>query len=399
MKKIIFIICDGIGDRPIRLLGGKTPLEAANTPNLDRLASGAIGGLVNVMGTGVIPHSDDAHLTIFGYDVSTEYPGRGPIEAAGVGIHLKEGDVAVRSNVATIDENMIVKDRRAGRVEDAKPFVESLDGMKIRGIKFIVRPGTGYRAAIVMRGRGLSEKITPNDPEEAGKKILMVKPLDDSREARFTADVLNEFLETARKVLSRNPINEGRRAAGLPEVTCLLARGAGTYKKLESFEKRHGMKACCIAGAGMYKGIGSILGMDVLKVKGATGLPNTDVKAKINAAIKALRKYDFVFVHIKPTDSLGEDGNIQGKKDFIEKIDMAVKPLASLDCGIIITADHSTPCENRGHSADPPPIMIFGSAKMPDGMKAFSEKECSKGSLGIVNGKDVMKTVKSLLRS
>jgi len=157
------------------------------------------------------------------------------------------------------------------------------------------------------------------------------------------------------------------------------------------------MKTCCIAGAGLYKGIGAILGMDVLHVEGATGLPSTNVHAKINTAVMALKKYDFVFVHIKPTESLGEDGNAQGKKQFIEeKIDPAMKPLLGLDCGIVVTADHSTPCEEKAHSADPPPIIIIGSEKEPDGIKAFSEKECSKGSLGTISGKDVMKIVKDL---
>jgi 2,3-bisphosphoglycerate-independent phosphoglycerate mutase len=398
MKKTIFIICDGLGDRPVKELGNKTPLEAASKPNLDFLASKAIGGLVNVMGKGVVPHSDNAHLTIFGYDIGKEYPGRGPIEAAGIGLKLQAGDVAMRSNVATADSRMVVTDRRAGRVEDTSPFVKELDGLKIDGIKFIVKPGTGYRAVVLMRGKGLSDKITENDPEEAGRKMLDVKPADNSNEAMFTASVLNKFLSAAREKLLANPLNRERAAKGMPQANCLLVRGAGIYHELESFNKRHGVKSCCIAGAGLYKGIGYILGMDVLEVKGATGLVNTDVGAKIKAAVKALEKYDFVFVHIKPTDSLGEDGNARGKKEFIEKIDRAMKPLTGLGCGLVITADHSTPCEEKAHSADPPPIMICGSGRKPDGLKTFSEKECAaKGSLGTIRGKDLMGVIKKVL--
>lgn len=395
-KRILFIICDGLGDRPIRELGGKTPLDAARTPNLDALASRSIGGLVSVMGAGIVPHSDDAHLTIFGYDISKEYPGRGPVEAAGIGLKLKPGDVAMRSNVATIDANMVVVDRRAGRVGDTSPFVRELDGMKIEGIGFIVKPGTGHRAIIVMRGNGLSDNITSNDPNETGRKVLRIEAEDDSNEASFTASVLNRFLDEAHKRLSANKLNGQRRASSQPVVNCLLVRGAGYYRELETFEKRHGMNACCIAGAGLYKGVGAVLGMDVLNVRGATGLPDTDVKAKINAAVKALKKYDFVFVHIKPTDSLGEDGNVNGKKEFIEKIDAAMQPLPGLGCMVVITADHSTPCADKAHSADPPPIMIFGSGRKPDGFGKFSEKECAKGSLGTIAGRDLMKVIKSL---
>jgi 2,3-bisphosphoglycerate-independent phosphoglycerate mutase len=394
MKKIIFIIIDGLGDRPIKEFGGKTPLEAAKTPNLDALAKESIGGLVNVLGKGVVPHSDDAHLTIFGYDITKEHPGRGPIEAAGIGISLRHGDVAMRSNVATIDEENVVLDRRAGRVLDTSPFVKELDGMEIDGIKFLVKPGTGYRAIIVMRGEGLSDNITSNDPKKVGKKKKEIVPTDDSEKSKFTASVLNKFIEKSQAVLASNPLNSDRKRKEKPIVNTLLIRGAGFYQEMDRFEKRHGLKACCIAGAGLYKGIGAVLGMDVLNVKGATGLPDTNVKAKIDAAINALGKYDFVFVHIKPTDSLGEDGNQKGKRDFIEKIDNAMKRLVKLECGIVITSDHSTPCEIKTHSADPAPIIILGTGEKPDGLKQFSEKECHDGSLGVISGKEMMNLLK-----
>jgi len=397
MKKIIFIILDGLGDRPILSLNNQTPLESAKTPNLDKLAKEGVCGIIQVLKPGVIPHSDDAHLTLFGYDLKREYPGRGPIEAAGIGLKLKQGDVALRSNLETVDENLTVIDRRAGRIESTKPFTEKFDGIKINNVKFIVKPGTGYRAIIVLRGKNLSDKITDSDPKKVGKKINTIKPSDSSKEAKFTAAVLNKFILKTNEVLKNDPLNKERIKKGLFPGNIFLTRGAGYVKKQTTFKERYGLKACCIAGAGLYKGLGAVLGMDVLKVKGATGLPNTNVKAKFNAAINALKKYDFVFVHVKPTDSLGEDGNVNGKKAFIEKIDEATKLLLNRKELIVITADHSTPCECKTHSSDPVPLLIHGENIKPDIVIKFSEKECSSGSLGLVKGKDLMKKIMNLV--
>lgn len=396
-KKIILIICDGLGDRPIKEFGNKTPLEAARKPNMNKLAQTGLCGTMTVMDECHVPHSDDAHLTLLGYRIPQEYPGRGPIEAAGVGLELEEGDVAFRANVATMDSNGIVIDRRAGRIESTADFVRPLDSTVIDGVKFIVRPGTAYRAILVMRGLGLSDRITSNDPEFAGKPVLEVKPTDSSKQAKFTADVLNSFLENAYAALAGNPLNIGREREGKPVVNCLLVRGAGYYEKLEPFGKRWGLKAACIAGAGLYKGIGRMLGMDVIKVDGATGMPDTNVDNKIKAAIECLKTHDFVFVHIKPTDSLGEDGNWRGKKDFIEKIDRALSPLLELKgVRVAITADHSTPCECRAHSADPVPILVHGGVMKSDFVKEFSEKACRRGGLGHIWGRDMMKTILNL---
>jgi len=288
--KAIMIICDGMGDRPIAALGGKTPLEAAKTPNLDKMAKQGACGKMSVMGKGVVPHSDDAHLTLFGYDLGKFYPGRGPIEAAGIGFALRAGDVAFRSNIGTVDGNWVVKDRRAGRIESTKPFAGALDGMEIDDVKFFVKPGTGYRMVVVMRSekRKLSDKITDCDPGIVGKKVEEVRAKDGSEEAEFTASVLNKFLKQAYAVLKGLPVNKEREKKGLFPGNIPLMRGAGYHEEIPSFNEKYGVKSCCIAGAGLYKGIGAILGMEVLQARGATGLPNTDVKAKFQAAKKAL---------------------------------------------------------------------------------------------------------------
>jgi|TARA_Y100000310_G_scaffold93932_1_gene91592 2,3-bisphosphoglycerate-independent phosphoglycerate mutase len=403
MKKIILIICDGMGDLPVKKFQNKTPLEAANTPNMDKLAKEGVNGIMHVLGEGVRPNSDGAHLTLFGYDLTKDYPERGPIETAGVGVELMHGDVALRANLATVDKELRVKDRRAGRIESTVEFTKELDGMKVAGVKFIVKSGTGHRVIIVMRGKGLSDKISNSDVHYVSEdnvvenwlncKANKIKPLDKTKESKFTANVLQKFLEKAHEILEKNPLNAKREKQGKLRGNYFLTRGPGYYKKLKSFKEKYNLKSCCIAGAGLYKGLGAIAGMDLINVKGATGLRNTNVNAKIKAVKKYIKKYDFVFVHIKPTDIYGENGDCGGKRKFIEKIDKALKALKDFKGLIVITADHSTPCSHKDHSADPVPVLIHGGNTKPDNVTKFGEKECRNGSLGVLFGKDLMKVV------
>jgi 2,3-bisphosphoglycerate-independent phosphoglycerate mutase len=338
-------------------------------------------------------------LALFGYDLSVDYPGRGPIEAAGAGITLEEGDIAIRGNLATVDKDLHVLDRRAGRIEDTSAFIKELDGLKIDGVEFSVKPGTAHRLIIVMRGQGLSDKITNSDvhyvtennvvKDWEGKKVNTIQPLNDSPEAKFTASVLQKFLEKAHQFLEANPLNRERELKG----NYILTRGPGYYKKLKSFDEKYSIKAACIAGAGLYKGLGVLAGMTLLPVKGATGLPDTDVAAKIKKAKEAIASgYGFVFVHIKPPEIYGENGDYQGKKAFIEKIDQAINRLDEAGATIAVTADHSTPCSHKDHSADPVPLLIYRQGIEGDGIEKFGETECQKGSLGTIEGKDFLKT-------
>lgn len=403
MKKVILIICDGLGDLPVKELGNKTPLEAAHKPNIDRLAKNGVNGIMHVLGKGIRPNSDKAHLTLFGYDMKKDYPGRGPIEAAGVGIKLQHGDVAIRANLATVDMELRVKDRRAGRIEDTSPFVKELDGMKINGVKFIAKAGTGYRASLVMRGKSLSDRISNSDvhyvtenkiiEDWINRKVNTIKPLDGTKEAKLTAGALQKFLEKSHEIFEKNPLNDKREKEGKLRGNYLLTRGPGYCRRLKSFREKYGLKSCCIAGAGLYKGLGAMAGMDLIHVKGATGLPNTNVKAKISAVKRCIKKYDFAYVHIKPTDIFGENGDYKSKKKFIEKIDVAIGLLKNFKGLIAMTADHSTPCSLKDHSADPVPVLIHGADAKPDNIAKFGERECRKGSLGVLMGKDFMKTV------
>lgn len=391
---------------PVPELGDKTPLEAADTPNLDRLAKNGKTGLMYVLGKGRRPNSDEAHLVLFGYDLEKDYPGRGPIEAAGVGIELQEGDIAIRANLATVDKDLRVIDRRAGRIEDSRGFIKDLDGMEIEGIKFILKPGTGHRVALVMRGKGLSDKISNSDVHYVTEDnivknweslpVNVIKPLDNSAEANFTARVLEKYLKKAHEILEKNSLNIEKEQKGEPKGNYLLTRGPGYFKQLQSFKEKWGKSACCIAGAGLYKGLGVMAGMDLINVDGATGLPNTNVLAKINAAKEQINHYDFVFTHIKPADIFGENGDFQGKKDFIEKIDQALDSLEECGATICLTADHATPCSLKDHSTDPVPVLISEPGTVGDEIEKFNESECKKGSLGEFEGKDLLRILFSL---
>lgn len=401
IKKVVLLVMDGLGDRPIKELDNMTPLEYAKTPNFDKIVKNAQCGLMFSLGRGNRPGSDTSHLEIFGYPYKEYYTGRGPIEVAGLNIELQKGDVAFRGNLGTVDSNWNVLDRRAGRIKDVTAFCSAVDGMEIDGIKFIVKPGTGYRAGVVMRGPGLSSQITDADSHNAGDKIHEVKAKDSSKEAVFTASVLNKFLRKSYEILDSMPENDEREKQGLFKANFILIRGAGLNPNCPKFTEKYGFnKACCIAGGGLYKGISAIVGMDILNVTGATGMVDTNVEAKFNAAIEALNTYDFVFIHVKATDSLAEDGNYIGKRDFIEKIDKAVSIFDNLqeDTLLVVTADHSTSSELHAHTADPVPIMFKATGAVRfDNLTKFGEREFSKGSLGWIEGKDVMPYVLNIM--
>jgi len=397
VKKILFIVIDGLGDEPIPQLGNKTPLEAAKIPNLDWLAKNGICGLVEpfLSKEQAKPESDTCHLALFGYDLKKYYLGRGSYEAAGIGFNLKEGDLALRANFATIDQNLKVIDRRAGRIEKTEPLIKFLNGIEIDGVKFLFKKAFGHRAVLILRGGNLSPKISSNDPKITGVRPLSILSKGRSRKAKFTAQVLNAFLGKAHEILKNHKLNKKRTKEGLLPANYLLVRGPGILKNTPPFSKRYNLKACCIAEGTLYKGIGKILGMDLIKVKGANGLPNTNLKGKFSAAKKAIGKYNFIFLHIKAADSLAEDGNFIGKKEFIEKIDRNIKTLLKLKkVLIVVTADHSTCSLLKRHCLESIPILIYGNGK--DGVQKFSEKTCKKGNLGKIKQIDLMPKILKL---
>ena len=383
MKKILFIILDGLGDEPIPAFGKKTPLDAAKTPNLDFLAENGMCGLAQVEFEGATPTSEECHFSLFGYNPRAYKIRRGIIVATGAGMKAQKGDVALRGNLATVDEKLNMIDRRAGRPKNPEPFIRALQGVKIRGVKFLVKSATEHRLGIIMRGKGLDPDVSDGDPYygKLAKKARKIKPLEKSKEAEFTAKVLNEFLERACQILKEHPENKKRKEKGLPQVNYVLVRGASSLPKLPSFKEKYGLKACCIAGKFLYKQIAKILGMDFATVKGATGKPDTNLKGKFETAKRKLKNHDFIFLHIKAADSLAEDGNFLEKKEFIERIDWNMRGLKDLkNVLIIITCDHSTCSLLKRHCKNPCPVLIYGAGK--DEVAQFSEKSCKKGKLG-----------------
>ncbi|MBO8182060.1 MAG: 2,3-bisphosphoglycerate-independent phosphoglycerate mutase [Archaeoglobus sp.] len=394
-KKILFVIIDGVSDRPI---DGKTPLDSASTPNLDYFASIGINGIMDTIAPGIRPGSDTSHLALFGYDPFECYSGRGPIEAAGAGIRLEEGDLAFRVNFGTVEGegsvfDKTVVDRRAGRISDTDDLVEAVSKIDLSkfGVDFVFKRGSGHRGAIVFKGK-VSDKVSDTDPKEMGLKVKRAKPLDDSEEAKLTAEAINYFMEEAHKILEKHPKNAEREKNGLLKANVLLLRGGGKVRKVQPFEEKFGMKLAFITGTTLIKGIGKFIGADLIEVEGATGNKFTNLKAKFESAVKALETHDVVLVHIKATDELGHDGDFEGKREFIERVDSEIGILKNLDFSevcLIVTADHSTPINVRDHTADPVPVAIVHEGVRVDEADRFSEFVAYKGGLCRISGKDL----------
>ncbi|HMK46007.1 MAG TPA: 2,3-bisphosphoglycerate-independent phosphoglycerate mutase, partial [Methanocella sp.] len=358
-NKVLLIVLDGASDRP---LGGTTPLAHAKTPNLDALAFGGINGIMDTIAPGIRPGSDTSHLAILGYDPYKYYTGRGPFEAAGVGIDVKGGDIAFRCNFATVEGGKVT-DRRAGRIDDTDELARTINTkVKVPNIEVIFKRSTGHRAALVLRGKELSAAISDTDPKKEGLPMKESHATDGSPEAKRTAEIVNNVSDQVTKAIDKSPINIERRKQGKPPGNAILIRGAGEVPHIPPFEERYGMKGAVVANAGLIIGIGKMCGLDFLPVIGMeTMSPVERVKAKVTKALEALKTHDFVLLNIKGADEAGHDGEMERKTRYVEAVDDAFKPLTSLkDTLIIITVDHSTPISLKDHSADPVPILMNG---------------------------------------
>ncbi|MCP5109128.1 MAG: 2,3-bisphosphoglycerate-independent phosphoglycerate mutase [bacterium] len=400
-KRVILLVIDGLGDRPVEEFAGLTPIEVASTGNLDKLAKYSECGMMHPLGRGKNPRCEIAHLAIFGYDRNRYYPGLAPIEAAGLGFELMDGDIALTASFENIAEDNIIKDRRVERIPSApspEAHAVQLDSIDINGIRFFVKAGPRNRAGIIVRGEGLSGDVSGARPHESGETVREIVPTRDTPEAAFTADILNRFISTSRKILTQfNSKRAPEKKALLPNF--LLVHSAGQHIKTPSFKDRYGLSSCCIAGSEPHKSLGAYLGMKVLKVPGATGMADTDLEMKFKIALSQLPSTDFVFVHVKAADLLAKDGNPQGKKDFFEKVDSALRMFRKLpqETLLVVTADHSTPCELAANSADPVPVMFHGSGVRVDKVDAFNERACCQGGLGFIEAKDIMPHILNLM--
>jgi len=389
---ILVVICDGLGDRPVKALKGATPLESAVRPNMNHLAGRGVCGIMDIIAPGVRPGSDTAHLALLGLDPYKVYTGRGPFEAMGVGMEVRPGDVAFRCNFSTVNDKMEVVDRRAGRIKDrTDELARSLDNWEFEGVKVYFKEGTEHRGVLLLRAAGLSPLVSDPDPHEEG-----VRPHDcvpKTPEAALTARVVNAFVKRSHQILNEHPVNKERIKAGQKPANIILPRGAGLMPHLPTIKERFGMTSAAIAGVALVKGICRVAGMELIDVKGATGGLDTDMNAKAEAALKALECHDMVLVNIKAADLAGHDGDFRLKANVAKRIDKAMGALRKglpSDVHLALTADHSTPCCAKDHTGDPVPLAIYGPNVRSDNVKSFGERACALGGLGRLRGTDLL---------
>jgi 2,3-bisphosphoglycerate-independent phosphoglycerate mutase len=363
-SKLVMVVIDGIGGLPVR---GKTELETAKIPNLDRLASKSICGLIDPISSGITPGSGPSHLALFGYDPFQYEIGRGVMEALGIGLKLTKDDLTARGNFATIDEDGIIVDRRAGRISTEKnreicQFLQN-EIRDVDGVRVSIYPGKEHRFVIVFQGEGLSDGLADADPQKDGKKAKGTESL--TVEAGRTAEVVNAYLKKATRALK--PFH--------PANTILL-RGFSKIPNIPSMFERFKLRSAAIATYPMYRGLARLVGMDVLET-GET------LKDEVETLKKYYDRYDFFYLHFKKTDSAGEDGDFKKKVKAIEEIDRVLPFILKLKPDVLaVTGDHSTPAVLKSHSWHPNPILLHSKYIRPDGLRRFTERQCQKGQLG-----------------
>ncbi len=387
-KKAIVIIVDGMGDLPVHELHGKTPLEAAFTPNLDRLASAGLYGQVDPIAPGVTPNTDSGTGMLMGMQAEhADCLRRGPVEAAGAGCKLANGDVAMRANFASVDMNdgqLMVTDRRAGRVEQEVPaLMEVLRAIKPPDDVTIQLQATDqHRAVLVLSGENLDAGITDTDPSDEilPAPLLLARPLRP--EAQHTADVLNQFLQSVHEVLQQHELNLQRVSKGKLPANALITRGAGTARDFGNLIPQAGLSAAVVSGCNTVRGLGRMFGFDVIRNPAFTAKRETDIAGKIQAAINALQKHDMVFVHVKAPDLFAHDQEPYGKMAVLEQFDAALAPLMDQQIIIACAADHSTDSNSGKHTADPVPALLYTPVKdLPVSGIKFGESACRTGNM------------------
>jgi 2,3-bisphosphoglycerate-independent phosphoglycerate mutase len=395
-RKAVLVSIDGLGDRPIHELGARTPLEAAVTPTLDAMASEGVVGLVDPYAPGIPCGTDVGHLCMLGYDPKEVYSGRGPIEAMGAGLEIFPGDVAFRCNFATVDNNGIVQDRRAGRInQGVTELAGILDNITLNeNVIANFAPATEHRAVLVLRGVGLSPHVSDSDPggKNEGMAIQPIRPLDATEAALKTARALEQYLAIARELLNQHPINKQRIMSGLLPANTILTRSGGIVTHCIPLKERFdGIRCAAVSGEITVQAIAKMTGMKTFIHPGITGSYDFNGQLKASAALELLHDNDLVLVHVKATDLAGHDGRWDAKKTIIEQIDKMVEGIKANsppDTLIAITADHSTPCEVGEHSGDPVPVVIWGKGVRVDKQVTYGETSCSLGGLGRITGKD-----------
>jgi 2,3-bisphosphoglycerate-independent phosphoglycerate mutase len=370
--KMVLLVADGLGGLP-HPDTGLTELETASTPNLDALAAESVTGHHVPIAPGITPGSGPAHMALFGYDPVTYVIGRGVLEALGIGFDLREGDVAVRMNFATVDSNGNIVDRRAGRIptEKCTELAGRLDKIALPQTELFVRPVKEHRAVLVLRGSGLVGGLNDTDPQKTGVPPLAFEIEDASQQK--TAGLLSAFAGAARELLKNEP-----------KANMITMRGIASLDRPPDFGERFGVRAAAVAGYPMYRGVAGLVGMDVLP-------PAETPEAIVSALRGSFGDYDFFFVHFKKTDSTGEDGDFDAKVAATEVFDSLIPGVLGVSPDVlVVTGDHSTPAALASHSWHPVPIALRARSARRDKVKAFGESPFLCGGLGIMRAVDIM---------
>lgn len=424
MRKILYIILDGLGDLPLANLGDKTPLEAAITPIMDSLARKGKSGVMYTVGRGIAPESDIAVISILGYNPSKYYTGRGPLEAHAAGLKVGDGDLAYRVNFATLEQGRElfgrrIVDRRVGRnlkQEEARKLSKVINSeIKLTSFSadFEFLNTVGHRGVLVIRAKEgkLSGRVTNTDPayrkegpfgvanESFEPNYLQCQPeagFEGISEAQTAAALTNEFMQRSHEVLEEAEINRKRKRDGNLPANIILSRDAGD--KLPKFPKIrdvYKMKWGCFVEMPVEKGIAILTGMEVIQVPLPTGKPETDYPVRAKKVMEVIEDFDGLYIHLKGPDEPGHDGDAQKKKEIIEGVDkfffgQLLPELSLKEVIMAVSADHSTPCSLKAHSDDPVPLIISGGSVDSDGTSDFSERACSQGSLGELVGTELL---------
>jgi 2,3-bisphosphoglycerate-independent phosphoglycerate mutase len=375
--RIVLLVLDGLGGLA-QEPGGKTELETARTPNLDALAAKSSLGLINPVAPGITPGSGPGHLGLFGYDPVTFTIGRGVLEALGIGFNLKDTDVAARGNFCSLDAQGMITDRRAGRIstETCVKLCDLLRSIKLPGVEVFVEPVKEHRFVLVLRGDGLDDHLSETDPQRLG-----VPPLDvqaTTAKSKKTADLINAFAREARIVLApHHPAN------------MVLLRGFAKHPDMLTLKQLYGLNPAAIAVYPMYKGLATLAGMEILPIVKAEGGSGTTIAEEFLTLKANYDTFTFFFMHIKGSDSAGEDGDFARKVSVIEEVDRHIPELLALNPDVVmVTGDHSTPAVLKSHSWHPVPFLLYSRYTRADGVAEFGERACARGSLGTFLAKD-----------
>ncbi|MDW8048319.1 MAG: alkaline phosphatase family protein [Nitrososphaerota archaeon] len=423
--KLIYVVIDGLGDLPLKVLDNQTPLEYAETPNLDFLASIGKVGLMYSVRKGVAPESDVAVISILGYDPYRYHVGRGPLEAVGAGLKMMDGDLALRCNFATLGNDRRIIDRRVGRnltTEEASHLSEAVNknvSLTSHSAEFEFKNTLGHRGVLVIRSKTmpLSGNITNTDPaylkvggigiakKDVEPFLEDCRPLDESESSKVSAQLVNEFTWKSHEVLENHPVNMRRSSNGMLKANVILSRDAGAeLPKFFDINAHYKVRFACLADMPVERGIAKLAGMHLIEIPPPSGNIKDDCILRAGKLLSAISNYDCFYIHLKGPDEPGHDGDYKRKIQVIADIDRYffgrvlenVRLQETLFC---VTADHSTPCEQMSHTDDPVPVLIAGGKIHPDSAKKFSEKECKNGSLGIIeSGNLLMPLLMKLLK-